>query len=97
MRSFPLFQIKYTPRSRCKVHHLTQAKILVQEQAVRAEEQRLADNDTEGEPSSCYRGLELNDTEGIINDDEEEDEDEDMDVDVDDDEEEIENEDEEES
>ena len=26
MRNFPLFQIKYTPRSRCKVHHATHEK-----------------------------------------------------------------------
>ena len=65
---------------------MIQTKILVQEQAVRAQEQRLADNETEGDPSSNYRGLEMNDTEGACND-EEEDEDEDMD----DDEEELEN------
>jgi len=65
-----------------------QTKILVQEQSVKAQEQRLADNETEGDPSSNYRGLEMNDTEGVCND-EEEDEDEDMDEDED--EEELEN------
>ena len=33
MRGFPLFHIKYTPRSRCKLHKLAKEKLLANERA----------------------------------------------------------------
>ena len=36
MRNYPLFQIKYTPKARCKVHQALQNKILEHEKRAMA-------------------------------------------------------------
>ena len=85
MRSFPLFQIKYTPRSRCKVHKLAHEKIQAHERAVEANfiaaqvaaaaaQAEEEDEEEDEEEMEQYQGLELIENDEIINDDEEDEE-----------------------